>query len=49
MTEWSISLSMDTSGIHLQTQKILQNIIGEQAGAPDHKKIIYSTTQNSVG
>ena len=46
---WSTSLSMDTSGIHLQTQKILQNISCEQAGVPDHWKRKYRTIQNSVG
>ena len=46
---WSTSLSTDTSGIHLQTQKCLQNTSWEQAGVPDHRKRIYRTTQNSVG
>jgi hypothetical protein len=27
---------MDTSGIHLQTRKSLQNTRGEQTGVPDH-------------
>ena len=41
---WSTSFSTDTSGIHLQTQKILRNTSWE----PDHKKRIYRTTQHSV-
>ena len=46
---WNTSLPMDTSGIHLQTQKCLQNTSWEQAGVPDHRKRIYRTTQDSVG
>ena len=42
---WSTSLSMDTSGIYLQTQKILQNTSWE----PDHWKRIYRTRQHSAG
>ena len=41
----STSLSTDTSGIHLQTQKILQNASWE----PDHWKRIYRTRQHSAG
>ena len=41
----STSLSTDTSGIHLQTQKILQNTSWE----PDHWKRIYRTRQHSAG
>ena len=46
---WSTSLSMDTSGIHLQTQKCMQNTSWEQTGGPDQQKRIYRPTQNSVG
>ena len=38
---WSIFLSTDTSRIHLQRQKILQNTGREQAAVPDHWKRIY--------
>ena len=41
----STSLSTDTSGIHLQTQKILQNASWE----PDHWKRMYRTRQHSAG
>ena len=33
---WSTFLSTDTSGIHLQTRKCLQNTRGERTGVPDH-------------
>ena len=46
---WSISLSMDTSGIYPQTQKCMQNTSWEWTGVPDQRKRIYRTTQNSVG
>ena len=45
----STSLSMDTSGIHLQTQKCMQTTSRERSGEPDQWKRIYRTTQNSVG
>ena len=45
---WSASLSMNASGIHLQTLKILQNTSWEQAGVPLHQKRIYRMMQNSV-
>ena len=45
---WSTSLSSDTSGIHLQTQKCIQNTIWEWTGGPDQGKRIYGTTQNSI-
>ena len=32
---WSPSFSMDTSGIHLQTKKCMQNTRWEQTGVPD--------------
>ena len=32
---WSTSLSVDTSGIRLQTQKCMQNTSWEQTGVPD--------------
>ena len=35
---WSTSLSTDTSGIHLQTQKCFQSTRWEWAGVPDHHK-----------
>ena len=38
---WNTSLSMDTSGIHLQTQKCLLNTSWEQTGVPDQLKRIY--------
>ena len=34
---WSTSLSMDTSGIHLQTQKCMWNTSWEQIGVPDQR------------
>ena len=46
---WSISLYMDTSGIHLQTRKCIRITSWEQAGVPDKQKRIHRTTQNSVG
>jgi len=46
----STSLSVDTSGIHLQMQKISQNTSWEQTGVPDHWKGIYrSKTQQDKG
>ena len=36
---------MDTSGIHLQTQKCMQNSSWESTGVPDQQKRIYRTTQ----
>ena len=46
---WNTSLSMDTSGIHLQTQKCMQNTSSEGTGVPDQRKRIYRTKQDSVG
>ena len=46
---WSTSFSTDTSGIHLQTQKCLQNTSWEWTRIPDQWKRIYRPTQNSVG
>ena len=46
---WSTSLSMDTSGIHLQTQKCMQNTSWEWTGVSDQWKSLHRTTQNSVG
>ena len=40
---------MDTSEIHLQTQKCMQNTNCKQTGVPDQWKRIYRTTQNLVG
>ena len=37
------------SGIHLQTQKCVQNTSWKWTGAPDQWKRIYITMQNSVG
>ena len=45
---WSTSLSTDTSGIHLQTQKGMQNSSWDQTGVPDQWESIYRTTQISV-
>ena len=42
---WSASLSMDTSGIHLQTQKCMQNTSWEWTGVPDQWKKIQRPTQ----
>jgi len=36
---------MDTSGIHLQIQKYMQNTSLESTGVPDQQKRIYRTTQ----
>ena len=48
---WSTSLSTDTSGIHLQTQKCMHNTSWEQTAVPDQWKRIYRTMQNwaSIG
>ena len=46
---WSTCLSMDTSGIHPQTQKCMQNTSWERTGVPAQWKRIYRTMQNSVG
>ena len=46
---WNTSLSMDTSGIHLQTKKCMQNTSSEWTGVPGQRKRIYRTTQDSVG
>ena len=46
---WNTSLSTDTSGIHLQAQKCMQSTSWEQTGAPEQRKRIHKTTQNSVG
>ena len=46
---WSTSLSTDTWGIHIQTQKCLQNSSWEQTGVSDERKRIYGATQNLVG
>ena len=46
---WSTSLSTYTSGIHLQTQKCMQNACWEWIGLPNQWKRIYTATQNSVG
>ena len=46
---WSTSLSTDTSGIHLQTQKWMQNTSWKWTGVPDQQKRIYRPMQNSVG
>ena len=35
---WSISVFMDTTGMHLQTQKCIQNTSWECAGVPDQQK-----------
>ena len=42
---WSTSLSMDTSGTHLQTQKCMQNTSCEWTGVPDQRKRIYRPFQ----
>ena len=44
---WNTSLSMDTSGIHSQTRKCVQNSTGEWTGVPDQQKRMYRPTQNS--
>ena len=41
---WSTSLSTHTSGIHLQTQKCMQNTSWEQTGGPDQQKRLYRAT-----
>jgi len=46
---WSTSLSTDTSGIHLQTQKCMHNTSWERTGVPDQRGRIYRTMQNLVG
>ena len=46
---WSTSLSMDTSGTHLQTLKCMQNTSWEWTGVPDQWKRLYRPTQNSIG
>ena len=45
---WRTSLSTDTSGIHLPTQKCMQNTSWESTGVPDQRKRIYRTMQNSL-
>ena len=42
---WSTFLSKDTSGIHLQTQKCLQNTSWDLTGVHDQWKGIYRTTK----
>ena len=44
----STSLFIDTSGIHLQTQKCMQHQLRADR-SPDQWKRIYRTMQNSVG
>ena len=46
---WSTSLSTDTSRIHLQTQKFMQNISWEHTGVPDQQKRIYRKNQAKLG
>ena len=46
---WSTSLSTDTSGMHLQTEKYMQNTSWEHTGVPDQWKRIYRSMKNSVG
>ena len=46
---WGASLSMDTPGTHLQTQKCMQNTCWEQTGVPDQRKRIYRIMRNSIG
>ena len=46
---WNTSLSTDTSGIYLQTQKCMENTSWELIGVPHQQKRIYRPTQNSVG
>ena len=43
---WRTSLSTDTSGIHLQTQKCMQNTSWERTGVPDHRKRIYAAAKS---
>ena len=45
---WTWSTSTDTSGIHVQTQKYMQNTSWELTGVPDQRKRIYRTMQNLV-
>ena len=45
MWMWSISLSIDTSEIHFQMQKCMQNTTWERTGVPNHWKTIYRTMQ----
>ena len=45
---WSTSLSMDTSGIHLQTDVHAEHQLRED-GVPDQWKRIYRPMQNLVG
>ena len=42
---WSTSLSLDTSEIHLQTQKCLQFTSWELTGVPDQWKRMHRTTK----
>ena len=44
---WNTSLSTDTTGIQLQTQKCMQNTSWEWTGVHDQQKRIYRPTQNS--
>ena len=44
---WNISLSTNTSGIQLQTQKCMQNTSWEWTGVHDQQKRMYRCTQNS--
>ena len=44
---WNTSLSRDTSGIHFQTQKCMQNTSWEWTGVHDQQKRMYRCTQNS--
>ena len=46
---WSISLSTDISGLHLQTQKCMQNTSWEQTGGPDLWRRRHRTTHNLIG
>ena len=46
---WSTSLSTDTSEIHLQTQKCMQNTSWEWTGVYLTKGKEYRVTQNSIG
>jgi len=43
---WNTSLSTDTSGIHLQTQKCMQSTSWEWTGVHDQQKRMYRPTQN---
>ena len=45
---WSISLSTDTSGIHLQTQKCMQNTSWEGTGVTDQRNRIYSDSDSEI-